>query len=58
MNSKTDKEAIGCCDITFLSEITADFRFWQAIFDRNLNYFDSDSDDITTFWRSVIVSIY
>jgi len=29
MNSKTDKEDRSYDDITFLSEIIADFRFWQ-----------------------------
>ncbi|CAB1057505.1 hypothetical protein D1BOALGB6SA_2258 [Olavius sp. associated proteobacterium Delta 1] len=31
MNSKTDKEDRSCNDIAFLSEIIANFRFWQAI---------------------------
>ena len=30
MNSKTDKEDRSCDDIAFLSEIIADFRFWQV----------------------------
>jgi hypothetical protein len=30
MNSKTDKEGRNCDDIVFLSEIIANFRFWQV----------------------------
>jgi hypothetical protein len=30
INFKTDKEDISCDDIAFLSEIIADFRFWQS----------------------------
>ena len=30
MNSKTDREDRGCDDIALLSEIIADFRFWQV----------------------------
>jgi hypothetical protein len=32
MNSKTDKEDRSFDNIAFLSEIIADFRFWQEIF--------------------------
>jgi hypothetical protein len=31
MPFKTDKEDRGCDDIAFLSEIIADFRFWQEM---------------------------
>jgi hypothetical protein len=31
MNSKTDKEDRSFDDIAFLSEIIANFRFWQEI---------------------------
>jgi hypothetical protein len=31
MNFKTDKENRGCDDIAFLSEIIADYRFWQVM---------------------------
>jgi len=31
MNSETDKEDRSCNEIFFLSEIIADFRFWQEL---------------------------
>ena len=41
MNSKTDKEDRSFDDISFLSEIIADFRYWQAVFkDRKPNFLE------------------
>ena len=58
MNSKTDKEGRSCDDISFLSEIIADFRFWQEIVRQVSANFRADLEDIINFAGFHRISIY
>ncbi len=49
MNFKTDKEDRSCDDIAFLSEIIANFRFWQVICNWNPVKFGADFEHIINF---------
>ena len=56
MNSKTDKESRSCDDIAFLSEIIANFIFWQEINRQDLVKFWVDLEHIITFAGFWIIS--
>ena len=49
MNSKTDKETRSYNYIAFLSEIIANFRFWQVICNRNSVKFEADFEHMLNF---------
>jgi hypothetical protein len=51
MESKTDKESRSCDDITFLSEIITNSRYWQEIFRREYVKFRANFEHIINLPR-------